>query len=60
MSSRPITKADFHQIFNQPGREITGFVTCHPDTVMEDDRCINPTVYEDDRHDKYVKQWLNL
>ena len=60
LSPKPLTKAEFHKIFNQPGQpEITGFVTCHADTLDHGDGCINPTAVNNNRHFRKIEAFLD-
>ena len=47
LSPKPLSKEKYHQLFNHPDRPITGFVTCHEDTLDKFDSCQDPIKDED-------------
>ena len=43
LSKKPMTKAEFHQMFSSHPSFISGFVTCDANTVNKDDMCVQAT-----------------
>ena len=43
ISTKPMTKANFHQMLSGDSSHITGFVTCDANAIKLKDTCINPT-----------------
>ena len=60
VSPRPITKAEYHQMFrNVRNGVLTGFVTCDANTFNVIDGCFDPTEMDEDFRISYADRLLN-